>query len=108
MNRFSQKTTVNNHKLIYKTLKADPRLSKPILWKILDKLKMPRSHISKLKDLYEFTEYKVREHERDSSNFFHKEDYEKMSNNYCPFEYIAPSSTESCYRNEKKKPMKRD
>ena len=40
--------------------KAYPRVSKPILWKILDKLKMPRSVISKLLDLYEFTEYKVR------------------------------------------------
>ena len=39
--------------------KAYPRVSKPILWKILDKLKMPRSVISKLQDLYEFTEYKV-------------------------------------------------
>ena len=29
--------------------------SKPILWKILDKFKMPRSVISKLQDLYEFT-----------------------------------------------------
>ena len=28
--------------------KAYPRLSKPILWKILDKLKMPRSVITKL------------------------------------------------------------
>ena len=50
--------------------KAYPRVSKPILWKILDKLKMPRSVISKLQDLYEFTEYKVRGHERDSSSFF--------------------------------------
>ena len=50
--------------------KAYPRVSKPILWKILEKLKMPRSTISKLKDLYEFTEYKVRGHERDSSSFF--------------------------------------
>ena len=50
--------------------KAYPRVSKPILWKILEKLKMPRSTISKLQDLYEFTEYKVRGHERDSSSFF--------------------------------------
>ena len=50
--------------------KAYPRVSKPVLWKILDKLKMPRSVISKLQDLYEFTEYNVRGHERDSSSFF--------------------------------------
>ena len=50
--------------------KAYPRVRKPILWKILDKLKMPRSVISKLQDLYEFTEYKVRGHERDTSSFF--------------------------------------
>ena len=31
---------------------------------------MPRSTISKLLDLYEFTEYKVRGQERDSSSFF--------------------------------------
>ena len=50
--------------------KAYPRVSKPILRKILEKLKMPRSTISNLQDLYEFTEYKVRGHERDSSSLF--------------------------------------
>ena len=50
--------------------KAYPRVSKRILWKVLDKFKMPRSVISKLQDLYEFTEYKVRGRQRDSSSFF--------------------------------------
>ena len=50
--------------------KAYLRVSKPILWKVLDKLKMPRSIVSKLQDLYEFTEYNVRRHEKDSSHFF--------------------------------------
>ena len=50
--------------------KGYPRVSKPILWTILDKFKMPRSVISKLQDLYEFTEYKVRGQQRDSSSFF--------------------------------------
>ena len=52
--------------------KAYPRVSTPILWKIVDKVKMPRSVISKLQDLYEFTECKVRGQERDSSSFFPK------------------------------------
>ena len=50
--------------------KAYPRVSKPILWKLLEKLSIPRSVISKLQDLYEFTEYKVRGQEEDSSSFF--------------------------------------
>ena len=52
--------------------KAHPSVSKPILWKILDKLKIPRSVTSKLQDLYEFIEYKVRGQERDGSSFFPK------------------------------------
>ena len=50
--------------------KAYFTVSKPKLRKILDKLKMPRSVISKLQDLYGFTEYKVRGQKRDSSSFF--------------------------------------
>jgi len=50
--------------------KAYPRVSKPMLWKTLDKLKIPRSVISKLQDLYAFTEYKVRGQESDSLSFF--------------------------------------
>ena len=50
--------------------KAYPRLGKLILWKILDKLKMARSVISKLQDLYEFIEYKVRGQEIESASFF--------------------------------------
>ena len=50
--------------------KAYARVGKPIQWKILDKLKMPRSVISKLQDLYEFTKYKLRGEERDSSSCF--------------------------------------
>ena len=49
---------------------AYPRISKTILWKMLDQLKIPRSVISKLQDLYEFTECKLRGQERDNSSFF--------------------------------------
>ena len=50
--------------------KAYSLVSKSILWKLLDKLEMPRTVISKLQDLYEFTAYKVRGQERDNSSFF--------------------------------------
>ena len=48
--------------------KAYPRVSRPILCKILEKLKMPITR--KLQVLYEFTEYKVRGQEGESSSFF--------------------------------------
>ena len=49
--------------------KAYLKVSKPMMWKILDKLKMLRSVISKLQDLYESTEYKVRGQDRYTSSF---------------------------------------
>ena len=49
--------------------KAYPRVSRPILWAILEKYRLPSKVIDKLKDLHEFTSYRVRGEERDSSEF---------------------------------------
>ena len=49
--------------------KAYPRVSRPILWAILEKYRLPSKVIDKLKDLHEFTSYRVRGEERDSTEF---------------------------------------
>ena len=49
--------------------KAYPRVSLPILWTILEKYRLPNKVIDKLKDLHEFTSYRVRGEERDSTKF---------------------------------------
>ena len=49
--------------------KAYPRVSRPILWAILEKYRLPNKVIDKLKDLHEFTSYRVRGEERDSTEF---------------------------------------
>ena len=48
---------------------AYPRVSRPILWAILEKYRLPNKVIDKLKDLHEFTSYRVRGKERDSTKF---------------------------------------
>ena len=48
---------------------AYPRVSRPILWAILEKYRLPNKVIDKLKDLHEFTSYRVRGEERDSTKF---------------------------------------
>ena len=49
--------------------KAYPRVSRPIFWAILEKYRLPSKVIDKLKDLHEFTSYRVRGEERDSTEF---------------------------------------
>ena len=49
--------------------KAYPRVSRPILWAILEKYRLPNKVIDKLKDLHEFTSYRARGKERDSTKF---------------------------------------
>ena len=49
--------------------KAYPRVSRPILWAILEKYRLPSKVIDKLKELHEFTSYRVRGEERDSMEF---------------------------------------
>ena len=50
--------------------KVYPRVSRPILWAILEKYRLPSKVIEKLKDLHEFTSYRVRGgRERDSAEF---------------------------------------
>ena len=49
--------------------KAYPRVSRPILWAVLEKYRLPNKVIDKLKDLHEFTSYRVRGEERDSTEF---------------------------------------
>ena len=49
--------------------KAYPRVSRPILWAILEKYRLPNKAIDKLKDLHEFTSYRVRGEERDNTEF---------------------------------------
>ena len=49
--------------------KAYPRVSRPILWAILEKYGLPTEVIAKLNDLHEFTSYRVRGEERDSMEF---------------------------------------
>ena len=48
---------------------AYPRVSRPILWAMLEKYRLPNKVIDKLKDLHEFTSYRVRGEERDSTRF---------------------------------------
>ena len=70
---------------------------------MLDKLKMPRSVISKLQYLYEFTEYKVRGHERNSSSFFPQRGLlEGCPTSPVIFNIFHQAVNESCYRNEKR------
>ena len=40
--------------------KAYPRVSRPILWAILEKYRLPNKVIDNLRDLHEFTSYRVR------------------------------------------------
>ena len=49
--------------------KAYPRVSRPILCAILEKYRLPNKVIDMLKDLHEFTSYRVRGEERDSTKF---------------------------------------
>ena len=44
-------------------------MSRPILWAILEKYRLPNKVIDKLKNLHEFTLYRVRGEERDSTKF---------------------------------------
>ena len=50
--------------------KAYPRVNKPTLWRLLKHYNMPDSFIDKLKDLHEFTAYKVKGSTSDSSTFY--------------------------------------
>ena len=49
--------------------KAYPRVCRPILWAMLEKYRLLSKVIDKLKDLHEFTSYRVREEESDSMEF---------------------------------------
>ena len=49
--------------------KAYPRVSRPILWTILEEYRLPSKVIDRLKDLHEFTSYRVSGEERDSKEF---------------------------------------
>ena len=50
--------------------KAYPRVNKPMLWRLLKHYNMPDSFIDKLKDLDEFTAYKVKSSTSKSSSFY--------------------------------------
>ena len=50
--------------------KAYPKVNKPILWRLLKHYNMPDSFIDKLKDLHEFTVYKVKGSTSLSSPFY--------------------------------------
>ena len=47
--------------------KVYPRVSRPILWAMLEKYSLPNKVIDKLKGLHEFASYRVRGEERDST-----------------------------------------
>ena len=49
--------------------KACPRVSRPILWAILKKYRLPNKVIDKQRDLHEFTSHRVKGEERDSTEF---------------------------------------
>ena len=56
--------------------KAYPRVSRPILWVILEKYRLPSKVIEKLKDLHKFTSYRVRGKKETVRSLSHREDYE--------------------------------
>ena len=49
--------------------KAYPRVNRPMLWAILSKYGLPRSTINKLKDLHEYTSYKVQGQDGESTEY---------------------------------------
>ena len=57
--------------------KAYPRVSRPILWAILEKYRLPNKAIDKLKDLHEFTSYRVRGKKEIIRSSSHTEDCER-------------------------------
>ena len=57
--------------------KAYPRVSRPILWAILEKYRLQSKVIEKLKDLHKFTSYRVREKKETVRSLSHREDYER-------------------------------
>jgi len=57
--------------------KAYPRASRPIFWAILEKYRLLSNVIDKLKDLHEFTSYRVRGKKEAVRSSSHREDYER-------------------------------
>ena len=49
--------------------KAYPRVNRPMLWAILSKYGLPRSTINKLKDLHEYTSYRVKGQDGESTEY---------------------------------------
>ena len=58
--------------------KVYPRVSRPILWAILEKYRLPSKVIEKLKDLHEFTSYRIRGGEKETvQSLSHRGVYER-------------------------------